>query len=259
MTALSLGVLLLLPTSSQATDESELMQQWIALESQKGKLQSHWERQKSRLENKRKLLVAQEKQLTALLNEAKTNKSNVDQARLVLVQEQIEFERQDKVIKQTISESYSFLASVLPQLPPPVQAEWEGKLNLLNDENIGNNEKLERYVSLLQNAYKFNQRIVYQESPLTINTAQGEQLINVHQIYLGLNQAWYVSEDKQYYGYGKAIEGSWQWLHNNEAEAYLNQPIDTNNLIAIKNTLNNPTTASYISAPITLSKNKGLL
>lgn len=260
MTALSLcAIFTSYGASASAHQSNELMRQWIELESQKGKLQSHWERQKSRLETKKQLLIEQEKQLIVLLKEAKTNKSQVDEARLTLVNQQIEFEKQDEVIKKTISEAYVYLSSLVQQLPPPVQNEWAGKLSLLNDQAASNNEKLERYVSLLQSAYKFNQRIVHHEGPLAIPSNSGEQLVNVHQIYLGLNQAWYVSEDKTHFGFGKAIDGVWHWFNGADAEHYLNQKIDTASLIDIKNTLKNPTAASYISAPISVNNNKGVL
>lgn len=238
---------------------ADLMKQWIQLQSQTGKIHNKWAQQRALLEQKSNLLNKEEESLRALLTQAKSNTSDVDKERMRLTQVQSDYEQQDSAVVMMVDQGLSYLSAIQPSLPPPVQTQWQAKLTILSDTELNTNERLERYLSLLNIAYEFNERIALNVQAMEIPTPDGNKLILVNQIYLGLSQAWYISNDGDHYGFGTVVQGEWQWFHGQQAAQYIQQPLDKNALLQLSTILTNPTDAQFVSAPIVLSNNKGVL
>lgn len=77
--------------------------------------------------------------------------------------------------------------------------------------------------------------------------------MRVTQIYLGVSQGWYVSDDGQYFGYGRPDLKSWTWWHNESASKELGKKLNPQDLLELVNVINNPTTASFIRLPIKIN------
>lgn len=257
LTALSFSVL-----SNQQNDYS-LMQKWLNLESQKGKIQLNWAASEQSLKNQLVLLKEEKKALKALLASAKTAQSEVDAKRLALTEQQLTFEKNQNVLNNALENSYLFIKRVSPLLPPPLQQDWQSKLATFEQKTISNSEKLERLLSMYQSANEFNQRIAINNTSMQIPGKSEHTTKLINQIYLGLSYAWYISNDGEFYGLGRVEQNGWQWHHGQQADQLI-QTIANNDLktelLKIKTMLEKPTQASFVQAPLAIAQiNKELL
>ena len=104
-------------------------------------------------------------------------------------------------------------------------------------------------------ADEFNQRIAIHNTNMLLPSSEGDSERLVNQIYLGLSQAWYISDDGEFYGIGRVEQSGWQWHHGAAAKQLLgsnNEGLSTD-LLAIKAMLEKPTNASFIKAPLAIA------
>ncbi|MFY8299781.1 DUF3450 family protein [Pseudoalteromonas sp. SS15] len=255
MTALSLPLI-----SIASQSDYEIMQQWLELESQRGKLETTWQANKQSLENQLALLEQEKQALQALLGKAKDAQSEVDNKRLALTEQQVQYERNQTLVENELSKGESFVARVLPMLPPPLQSELQSKAEKLTQSTLNLSEKLELYLSLYKATDEFNNRVALNTSNMLvpINGKQTELLVS--QIYLGLSQAWYLSADGASYGFGRIEQSGWQWYHGEDVSSVLPSVNLPEQINKIRNILEKPTTAEFVSLPLALpSLNKELL
>ncbi len=138
-----------------------------------------------------------------------------------------------------------------------MQEQWQEKLLLLTQEGATDSEKLERILTLYQLVNEFDERVALNRSSMEIPTSAGKfQNILVSQMYLGVSQAWYVSDDGLLYGYGRADNSGWRWWHNEASSAELGRVLDPQDLIQLRDILEKPTSAKFIDLPIKVSVNK---
>lgn len=249
MTALSGGVF------ANQTDY-QLMQQWLDLESQKGKLELSWQTNQQSLQNQIKLLKEEKAALRALINKAKDARSEVDEKRFELTRQQQQLEENQRLVEAELKSLMQFINRVSPLLPPPIQAQWEEALTTINSTPYSNSEQLEKLLSMFKSAAEFNQRVALNNTNMTVPTAGGETQILVSQIYLGLSQAWYVSQDGQSFGIGRVEQHGWQWHHKEQAQQLLGLSSHEDlmqSLAKIKSMLNKPTTAAFVNAPLAIA------
>ncbi|WP_138478428.1 DUF3450 family protein [Pseudoalteromonas phenolica] len=236
--------------------EYELMQQWLDLESQKGKLELSWQTNQQSLQNQIKLLKEEKAALRALINKAKDARSEVDEKRFELTKQQQQLEENQRLVKAELKNLMQFINRVSPLLPPPIQAQWEDALTTINSTPYSNSEQLEKLLSMFKSATEFNQRIALNNTNMTIPTADGETQMLVSQIYLGLSQAWYVSHDGKHFGIGRVEQHGWQWHHTEQAQQLLglsSREDFLQSLAQIKSMLNKPTTAAFVNAPLAIA------
>jgi len=249
LTALSFG-------ASAQQDNYKLVQQWLDLESQKGKLQLNWQASEQALKNQLALLQEEKAALNALLKNANEAKSEVDAKRLSLTQQQVQFESNQSVIVQALGEAYLFIKRIVSHMPPPIQQDWSGKLNTFEQTSLSTSEKLERLLSMFKSADEFDQRVAINSVSMSIPTENGESLRLVNQIYLGLSYAWYISSDGNYFGLGRVEQEGWKWYHQNQALQAVgggNSKEFQSALLAIKAILEKPTQAQFVKAPVALA------
>lgn len=246
--------------SAYAENEStlnELMDQWLSLESQKGKLQRDWQARSQQLEQKHALFDTEIKTLKQVLKQSVNADNDVVQRRLLLITKQDKLEQEQIIVKNEMKKANDFVHSLLSRLPPPIQKQWQEKLLLLTQKSISLSEKLERLLTLFQQVNEFNKRVAQHRSSMQIPNASGElQNLLVTQIYLGVGQGWYISDDGSYYGYGRSTSLGWYWWHGEEASAELGRKLNPNDLLDVSKTLQNPTSASFMTLPIKISKHK---
>lgn len=237
--------------SADNEDTSKLMGKWISLESQKGKLQSDWNARRQFLSQKLDLYNAETEALNAVLTLTDTQKSDVDTRRLELLKKQDSLELEQTHINAQISEAISKARTLLTRLPPPLQMLWQEKFSLLSQEGINNSEKLERLLTLFKLVENFNDRIALHRTIMEVSDQNGETIkLLVSQIYMGVAQGWYVSDDGAAYGYGRATNIGWTWWHGENASTELGSKLDPQTILATRAIIENPTTASFLSLPI---------
>jgi hypothetical protein len=253
MTALSSDVF-----AFQTTELTELMDKWISIESQKGQLQRNWKSQQQHLKQKSKLLATEIQSLNKVLEEAKNSNDAVDTKRLDVIRKQTDLEQDNEIVKNKLAQVSEYAYTLLPQLPPPLKIQWQEKLLLLKQESASSSEKLERLLTLFKLVNEFNERIAINRTSMKIPGNDKPKNMLVTQIYLGVSQAWYVSDDGLSYGYGRTDKLGWLWWHNEEADTELGHPLTPSDLLLLTDMVNNPTKASFLHLPIKLKTKKDI-
>jgi len=240
--------------SAENKSLNELMEQWISIESQKGNLQLTWNTRKQQLEQSQSLLSSEIALLKKVLKKTDSEKSDVDNRRMQLSEKQSLLEQEQVQVKSQISQATNFSRSLLKRLPPPLQTAWQEKLLLLTQVGASDSEKLERLLTLYKLVNEFDERIALNRSSMEIpGSSDKSQNLLVTQMYLGVSQGWYVSDDGLHYGFGRAGNLGWQWWHNEAASAELGRVLDPQDLLQLKSILQKPTTAKFINLPIKVS------
>ena len=98
MTALSTSAF-----SSQTLELTELMDQWISIESQKGQLQRNWESQKQHLEQKSKLIATEIQSLNKILEQAKNSNDDVVTKRFDIIKKQEKLEQENEIVNNKLT------------------------------------------------------------------------------------------------------------------------------------------------------------
>ncbi|TPH18609.1 DUF3450 family protein [Litorilituus lipolyticus] len=262
MKALSKGVFcaaaLCASFGSQAQENlTELMQQWLDIESQKGQLQLDWNTKKQQLEQTQSLLIVEKTELASLLKKADTDRSDVDERRIELSEKQSLLEQEQVAVRKQILQATAFCQKLLMRLPPPLQEQWQEKLLLLTQEGATDSEKLERILSLYQLVNEFDERIALNRGSMAIPSESGNtKNLLVTQMYLGVSQGWYVSDDGLHYGYGRADSSGWLWWHNESSSAELGRVLAAQDLLKLRDILQKPTTAKFIDLPVKVTSQK---
>jgi hypothetical protein len=234
-------------------DTDGLMQKWLQLESQKGKLQTEWAERKAELERRQKLLVAEQSSLNEVLSQTADVRSDTDERRKSLLTDQERLEQEQALMAEEVKKAKTSLQSIQFRLPPPLAAEVDGKMKSLESE-LTASEKLERLLSMYKLINEFDRRVALNRATVEVPVAgqDAPRSLRVTQVYLGLTQGWYLSEDASEYGYGRATALGWKWWSNQEAENELGQKLDPREIKTLINIMENPALANLVSLPVKL-------
>ena len=238
------------PTETNA----ELMQQWISLESQKGKLQSDWRERRQQIEQNLSLFELEQQSLQKIVQQSSDATTEVDEQRVSLLSEQSSLEAEQQQVSQLLQNLSQNMQHLMLRLPPPLQNQWQEKIALINQDAASNSEKLERLLGMFKLAEDFDKRIAINHASMSIKDKDGDrQNMMVTQIYMGLSQGWYINEDGTVYGFGKASNLGWQWFDQEEAKNQLGLALEPSTLLKIRDALDDPTTATYLSLPVNIT------
>lgn len=238
--------------TSEANTE-ELMQKWIKLESQKGNLQIEWAERKAELERRQQLLVAEQSSINEVLSQTAQSSSDTDQRRKALLTDQEGLEKEQTLMTEQVNKAILTLQSIQFRLPPPLSSEVDSKTKSLQSE-LTASEKLERLLSIYKLINEFDQRVAINKATieLPVPGQEATRSIRVTQVYLGLTQGWYISEDASEYGYGRATALGWKWWNKQDADNELDQELDPQEIKTLISITENPALAELVSLPVKL-------
>ncbi len=243
--------------SAEQDNLNELMELWLNIESQKGHLQSSWSAEQQQMQQSQSLLNAESSLLKEMLASTNVKQSSVDKKRLELSQRQSRLEAEQIKVKSYIRQAIEFNQSIVNRLPPPLQKQWQDKSLLLTQASATDSEKLERLLALYKLVNEFEERVAINRTSMEVPGSAGTfHNLLITQMYLGVSQGWYVSDDGANYGFGKAGKLGWQWWHNENASAELGRILNPKDLLNLKSILEKPTTAKFINLPIKVSESK---
>jgi hypothetical protein len=243
--------------SAEQNNLNELMEQWLNIESQRGHLQSSWSTEQQQMQQSQSPLDAESSLLKEMLDSTNVKQSSVDKKRLELSERQSRLEVEQIKVKNYIRQAIEFNQSIVNRLPPPLQKKWSDKSLLLTQASATDSEKLERLLALYKLVNEFEERVAINRTSMEVPGAGStSRNLLITQMYLGVSQGWYVSDDGTYYGFGKAGKLGWQWWHNENASAELGRILNPQDLLNLKSILEKPTTAKFINLPIKVSENK---
>lgn len=226
----------------ETTDK--LTAQWLAVEDQTRVLQAGWQADRPVLEQRIRLLNAEINQLSEFIKQTKTRTNSVDEKRSQLLQQQNQLEQQQKQTETTINRLAAQLNHHQTRIAPAIAANEQGT-NTSGNDITSNTAKLQYVLSRIEQLQQFNQRVGQHQGVIELN----QQSLMVDQLYLGLSYAWFVSKDNQTAGYGRVVNGQWQW----QAAPSLNG----GSVRQALKILNNQALPQYISLPVELSAQGG--
>ncbi len=136
------------------------------------------------------------------------------------------------------------LRRVAAAFPAPLQEQSEVLMNRLPREGVPSKastaERLQTAVGLLSQVDRFNGSFTV--APELRKSPAGNE-VQVRTLYLGLAQAWFVSPDGKFAGYGKPGANGWEWTTANEIAGAVERAI------AVQE---NTGMAEYVSLPVTI-------
>ena len=245
--------------SAEQNNLNELMEQWLNIESQRGHLQSSWNTEQEQMQQSQSLLTAETDLLKEMLASTNVKKNSVDKKRLELSQRQSRLEIEQEKVKKYIRQAVEFNQLIVSRLPPPLQKKWLDKSLLLTQASATDSEKLERLLTLYKLVNEFEERVAINRTSMEVpSSGSTPRNLLITQMYLGVSQGWYVSDDGAYYGFGKSGKLGWQWWHNEDASAELGRILNPQDLLNLKSILEKPTTAKFIDLPVKVSENKDI-
>ncbi len=234
-----------------AQTDKELMSTWLRLESQKGHLQQSWLERKTSMEDKLRLFEVERESLTTFVNATTHEQSEVDAERQALLSRQSQLEREDDALAQAVAGALNQMTVLSNQLPPPIAIQWQQKLQSIGATDVSTSERLEGLLNLLKLSDEFNNRIAIHHGPIVLPGQDGsEQHRVVTQIYMGLSQGWFVSEDGSFLGYGRASDTGWTWWVDADASQMLGTPLKAEAILEVIHILKNPTAAKWVTLPV---------
>lgn len=238
-----------------AVKPDQLMDDWLNLEIQKGQLQSSWNLREQDLEQRLNLMDIELRRLNEVAAQRVEAVSDVDQRRADLLQKQETLEQEQASMTEQLKKTHLRIRSLMPRLPPPLQTEWQTQIDFVAEDAASNSEKLERMLTLFKMAEEFDSRIALHRGELNIDgEGQNSLLVQVNQIYLGVGQGWYVSDDGKLYGYGRATPQGWKWWHGEAASAEIGKPLHAAQITEVYGMLQNPTAADFVSLPVKINQ-----
>lgn len=188
----------------------QLTKTWLETERQASYLRANWQTEKPQLEQRIKLLKLEQKQINKLLSSNQVSSNEVEKKRADLLQQQANLENEQALISSTLSQLKDRLDSLYALLPPPLKTNWQTELS--DNSSV----VLEQQLSRLSRLKDFNERISLHSMRLT--NEQGEQVL-VKQLYLGLSQAWFSSQNGDFAGFGLVEDGVWNWHFSEQLDA----------------------------------------
>src|SRR5690606_26707288 len=181
--------------------------------------------------------------------------SDVDLRRSELLQKQETLEQEQLLMTDQLKKTHLRIRSLMPNLPPPLQSEWQTQIDFVAEEAASNSEKLERMLALFKMAEEFDSRIAMHRGELSMDDTDGNSVVvQVNQIYLGVGQGWYVSDDGKLYGYGRATQQGWKWWHGEAASAEIGVPLHAAQISQVYGMLQNPTAADFVALPVKINQ-----
>lgn len=232
-------------TTDKVKQTDSLIQKWLSIEQQRNALLNDWHQQKPLLEQRLSLLKQEQQQLEQNLTSAHESDNEVEKKRAQLLESQNNMESIQADLEKSLISYYHIVAELHPQLPPPLYQAWHKKLTSTELTEADTTTKLNTLLELLEQLNDFEKRISHAQSALTLVTEQGEKEVMVHQLYIGLTQAWYVSLDGLLVGRGIPENTGWRWIADNK--------VDAKTVLSAIAMIERRSEAKFLQLPISLS------
>ncbi|KZN31779.1 DUF3450 family protein [Pseudoalteromonas luteoviolacea] len=239
---------------ASANQDIQLIDQWLKLEKQQSTLNSVWAERKTKLQQQISLLQKEQQELERLLERNRSNKNEVSQQRQKLITQQAEFEEYDASLATDLDNLVNYMQSVQPRLPLPLQKKWQETLITLAPQ--ANSNKLDSILKLFKQAYDFDDQVVFHTGLVSFSKDESKSIL-AEQVYLGLSQGWYISADKQYYGYGRSDNSKWHWWHGPQTTQILGTELSNAQISAVTDIIKQPTRARYVQLPLAIERRYG--
>ena len=248
-TALAIGVILPLGGSAQEVevgdDAREAMKQWVEIRKDIAEERKNWSIGREMLLDRIELVRSEIDSIREKIGEAEEGLGDSKSKREELTAKNEKLKKSMGVLEDVIVEIEKRTAALVVKLPQPLQDRVRLLTEQLPEEGAESTLPLsERYMAtlgIMSQVDRFNGDVmVVRESRELGDDVTAE--VNV--VYLGLGQAYYVSDDEKLAGVGLPSEKGWIWLATNEIAPQVVE------LIKI---LSNENPAAFVKIPVTVN------
>ncbi|MEM6885328.1 MAG: DUF3450 family protein [Verrucomicrobiota bacterium] len=259
ITRISAGLVLLgiasLNLSAQEENESPgatfddtrlLLQQWQEAEQAISTEKNDWRLAEQILKDRISLVESEIEQLNSQIVEAKENIIKADEDKQKVIKENEDLKAVATELDSIVVKLESDLRStIVPKLTDPAKSRLEVFIKRIPDQaendKLSMSQRFSNVVGLLDQINKLNGEIILESE---LRNVDGKEL-SVQSMYLGLGQAFYVTNQNDRAGVGRPGATGWEWTPVNDRAPEIAKAI------AISN---GDTIAEFVPVPIEISK-----
>jgi len=199
----------------------QLTKQWLALDKSANQLVQNWQKEKQQLTFRISLLSHQNNNLRDKISRAENIKNQVNQAREKILTEQTIIEQNINSYRQALPNLLDQLQQLMIRLPSELTQQLAPEL----EDAMTKTALTAQYqgiANIVKTLTKNSQLISVKQSVININ----EQDLLTIQLYLGHDQAWFVTQDNSRAGIGYQKNNQWFWLEDSQYASNIRQAIN---------------------------------
>jgi len=199
----------------------QLTKQWLALDKSANQLVQNWQKEKQQLTFRISLLSHQNNNLRDKISRAENIKNQVNQAREKILTEQTIIEQNINSYRQALPNLLDQLQQLMIRLPSELTQQLAPEL----EDAMTKTALIAQYqgiANIVKTLTKNSQLISVKQSVININ----EQDLLTIQLYLGHDQAWFVTQDNSRAGIGYQKNNQWFWLEDSQYASNIRQAIN---------------------------------
>lgn len=243
------GVWMSVPISAAESDGEidgtrTALEKWVETRRLISREKRDWEEGRQLVRDRLELVQREIDSLQARTAGAEENLAEADRRRMELFQENAELKEASASYAVTLEDLEQQTLSLLPRLPEPVIERVRNLSQRVPKDPAATKLSLsERYmniVGILNEVDRFNREISLKSE---VHELPDGSTAEVAVFYVGLGQAYYVTNNGEHAGVGSATAEAWVWTPNDDAAANIQKAI---------NILKNEVTAEYVRLPIQL-------
>jgi len=228
-------------------DTRALLQQWIEAEEAISKERNDWKLGKQILEDRISMVKSEIETLKTQIVEAKEEIIKADQDREKVIQENEDLKAVSEELKAIVTGLETDLKkSILSNLTDPARSKLEVFIKRIpddpNNENLSMSQRFSNVVGLIDQINKANGEILLESE---LRTVEGKE-VSVQSMYLGLGQAFYVTNQMDKAGVGRPGDGDgWTWTPINNRAPEIARAISI---------LNGDEIAEFVPVPVKINQ-----
>jgi len=199
----------------------QLTKQWLALDKSANQLVQNWQQEKQQLAFRISLLSHQNENLRDKISRAENKKNQVTQAREKILTEQTIIEQNINAYRLALPNLLDQLQQLMGRLPPELAQQFTLDL----DSAMTKNELTVQYqgiANIVKKLTKNSKLISVKQGVININN----QALLTIQLYLGHDQAWFVTQDNSRAGIGYQKNNQWFWREDSQYASNIRQAIN---------------------------------
>ncbi|MCS7049088.1 MAG: DUF3450 domain-containing protein [Verrucomicrobiae bacterium] len=227
---------------SVLTDTRTALSKWIETRQIISKERQQWQFEKQMLTERAELLEREIDSLQQRIAEAQTSIGEADKKRGELLAENDALKQHGQQLQELATRLEGRLGELLPRLPPPLTE----RIKLLTqrlpskpgETKLSVSERFQNIIGILNEITRFQREITVATETRALEEGR---VAEVKTVYLGLGQAYYVTNRGDAAGVGRPGPTGWQWQRADELAGEIQQAI------AI---LQNERVATYLPLPV---------
>ena len=234
---------LLAQDSSSVEETRTLVSKWVEARKLIASEQADWTEEKAVLQQLIARYEAELSDVDAQIEEATSSAEKAQKEREALLAENDDLIEAADTMKTLVVDLEKRLKTVIQLFPEPLVVDTLDRLIKQmpedpEDTRASLSARLQLIVAILQESQKFNSGIIVASE---IRTNEAGEEVQVETLYLGLSQAFFVDQSRDFAGVGVPTEDGWEWTVNPEMGSAIGRVISQYNEV---------TPASFTGLPV---------